>query len=253
MEFLRSATRERGVYYLSEYADAFESLYLSVREQEDRVLSDELVLKLPQTPKAFRWHREWNTRIHNFHRITAYVELRAFQSALDLGCGNGWFTARLRNQVPKVLGLDMNRPELEQACRLFTASNLEFAFADVFEAPLPLGHFDLITLNASVQYFPDFKALIHRLFELLAPEGEIHILDSQWYDPEKVRKAKLRSAAYYQSVGTPEMIEFYHHRVWSDLEGLAWDKLYEPKGFLSKIKRKWGRESMFPWIRIRKT
>ena len=250
MEFLRSATCERGVYYLSEYADAFETLYLSVREQEDRILSDELVKQLPQTPRTFQWHREWNTRIHNYHRLKAYVKLHHFQRALDLVCGNGWFTASLRNQIPKVLGLDMNRPELEQASRLFTEIDLAFAFADVFEAPLPLGHFDLITLNASVQYFPDFKGLITRLFELLAPDGEIHILDSPWYDSDKVRTAQLRSAAYYQSVGTPEMIEFYHHRSWSELDDLNWDQLYRPQRFIARLKRKWGGESIFPWIRI---
>ena len=78
---------------------------------------------------------------------------------MELGCGNGWLThhlAMIKNSY--VVGVDINRFELEQAARVFNNfNNHKFFYADVFADYFKLGDFDIILLAGSIQYFKDLS------------------------------------------------------------------------------------------------
>lgn len=253
MIFLDAFTQEKGVFQLSKLNDKFESSYLKLREKENRVLSDAEVGLLPNLASNLPHSKEWRLRQDSKNRVTNYLSQKKFQSALDIGCGNGWFTNILANCVDNVVGLDVNMLELEQASRVFSKPNLHFCYADLFDAELPKSGFDLITLNASVQYFSHLTRLVDRLLELLSDSGEIHFIDSPFYSNNEVPKAEDRSKEYYQAMDAPEMAKFYHHHTWGALKTYPYVLLFNPTTLSNKLKKKMGVPlSPFPWIVIRK-
>lgn len=241
-----------SVCFLSTPDRSFEKAYLAVRQQEARLLTDAQVLALPVSP-AQQYRREWACRRRSAEKLRDHLQRHPPGAILDLGCGNGWFAGLLaRDTRNAILGLDINLTELQQAARLFGHARCRFAWGDVFEASLPLRSFQYILLNSTVQYFPDLQQLLQRLTAILAPGGEIHLIDSPVYQPLEIDAAKDRSKAYYQEAGHPEMADRYFHHSWEGLQGFYWRKKYDPDSWLHRLARRVGWNfAPFPWIIIK--
>ncbi|MFT4680520.1 MAG: ubiquinone/menaquinone biosynthesis C-methylase UbiE [Flavobacteriales bacterium] len=253
MNFLGDVKTKDGVYILSEQSPVLEANYLAVREKEGRVLTDYFVSSLPHTPKDYSHSKEWKLRQASTKTVMGHLHKTKYKLALDLGCGNGWFTHKLTQVAEQVIGMDMNKYELTQANRVFGNECLNFCYADVFSPKIPSNQFDLITINAAVQYFLSPENLIHRLLDLLTPKGEIHILDSPFYSQEEVASARERTKEYFASLGSSEMARYYFHHTWQTLHSFNHKVLYDPNKLENKAKRKLGISvSPFPWIVIGK-
>lgn len=227
----------------------FESSYLALRDKENRVLNDEQVKLLPQLPSHLPHAKEWQMRKATADRFLAYLGQHSFVGALDIGCGNGWFSNAMASQVKgKITGLDINEDELKQGHRVFGSEKLSFCYGDIFQEIFPHGTFDLITLNAAIQYFPDLDQLASILKTLLRPGGEIHVLDSPFYPLSKIPAARQRTLDYYTSMGHPEMADHYHHHSLDAIAALAGKPLYSPsrwRKMLGKV------DSPFSWFCIK--
>jgi SAM-dependent methyltransferase len=218
-------------------------IYLQVRRKEGRIFSDDIVRQLPDLPADHVFCHEWKVRAASAGRMLGYLEgLNRPLTILDLGCGNGWLTHRVaQTGESRVIGLDRNRLELEQAARVFgSGSRLLWAESNILSAPFAQASFDIILVAAAIQYFPDLRRLILALRALLAPGGEIHLLDSPLYAPEALAAARERSRQYYENLGIPRMAEFYHHHPVTDLDAFNPVFLYRPARD----------DSPFPWIRL---
>ena len=252
MNFLAQTKSINGVFTLTPIADSFEQAYIAVREKEKRVLSDQTVNSLPIVPRDHPHFDEWKLRQASTNSVLAYLNKRTFKTVLDIGCGNGWFTNQLTSVSSEVLGLDMNQLELEQAKRVFGSDRVHFCYGDIFTSNLLKGHFDLITLNACIQYFPDAEKLTNRLLELLSTSGEIHLIDSPFYETNEVDSAQKRTENYYADLGFPEMASHYFHHSWKSLRPFKYELKHNPKSLINKLGKKLGAHSSpFPWIIIR--
>lgn len=235
---------ENGVYLASAVNNNFSAAYLKVREKEQRVYSDAVVKQLPITSKDHPQSKEWKLRQKSTNRFINYLEQNSFNSLLEIGCGNGWFTHQCALKVKHTVGIDINLQELEQAERVFDKT--QFVYWDVFETAPFVEQFDVIVLNAVVQYFPNFDKLIDRLKSLLSAEGEIHIIDSPFYLNDKIDAAKERTDTYYKSMNVPEMSLNYHHHSTKNVKDF--EQLYTPE--TSKIKQLIkGKDMPFSWYR----
>lgn len=228
----------------------FEKKYIVIRSLEDRLATDEDLAKLPETAAEHPHHREWQARRRSAGRLVRYFGGRQkAQEILDVGCGNGWLTHHLA-EIPgtKVTGADINFTELQQAARVFSNDpNLRFVHGDIRSGILAERAFCCIIFAASIEYFPSLKKIIHYCFSLLKPGGEIHILDSPFYRPEQIEKAKRQSQAYFASFGYPEMADYYYHHSILDLRSFHHDILYNPHSFPNRLLRV---ANPYPWIRI---
>ena len=253
-------TTENGIIFLGEkkHLETFEADYLKVREKEGRIFSDELVTILPRLPKSHPLHNEWLYRADTQSRFCKYLSSKKESSAiLDLGCGNGWFSLKMKIAFPQasIYALDVNRLELEQASKVFPENQITLLHGDIFQDIFVPESFQLIVLNSSLQYFPDFKLLMYRLFELLKRGGEIHILDSPFYKTvQNQKEARNRSRSYFSGMEVKEMIQHYHHHTFEDLQGFSYSILYDPNTTRNSLMRILGQKvGIFPWIRITKT
>jgi len=240
---------EEDVYILSPIISLSTTEYIAVRRKENRILNDKQVKELPFTSSDNQNHKEWQLRQKSAIRFLKYVKNKNTSlTILDLGCGNGWFSNKIAaiNQT-LVVGLDVNNIELKQASKVFKKANLKFIFHNVFATDKQLNNkFDIIVLNASVQYFSDFKILISTIKKFLKYNGEIHILDSPFYDASEIEAAKKRTEIYYTKLGFSKMSEYYHHHSKDNINNF--DVLYQPKK--TKFKKLFGlKDSPFLWIR----
>lgn len=234
---------------------SFEGKYIALRSKENWLCTDEELKALPLVSRTHPHYKEWKIRQRSMQQLVQYLQKKNKPlRILETGCGNGWLSNQLaRIQGTTVTGTDINATELEQAKRVFGHQpNLVFTEGDIRQGLLKKARYDIIIFAASIQYFPWLSEIIHSAFELTAPGGEIHIIDSPFYTAAARKKAAERSAGYFQQMGFPEMSQYYFHHVLEDLEQFKYKILYNPaawhKQFLPAFIA--GEKNPFPWICI---
>ena len=96
-------------------------------------------------------------------------------SALDVGCGLGALSRRLRTIVPAVTGIDKDQRSIQIAAAHPDAGDIEYLHADFMTWPLVPASFDLITAMASLHHM-DAAVALERMRELLRPGGVLAIV-----------------------------------------------------------------------------
>ncbi|NQT32406.1 MAG: malonyl-ACP O-methyltransferase BioC [Candidatus Omnitrophica bacterium] len=103
-------------------------------------------------------------------KLLAHINGRKVSSILELGCGTGSYTKLLerRYEDAAITALDISGSMVDVARKKAGDKRVEFVVADGETLPVP-GKFDLITSNASFQWFSDldrtFEALSGRITE----------------------------------------------------------------------------------------
>jgi SAM-dependent methyltransferase len=228
----------------------FEDLYIGVRQQEKRMYTDEQLKNLPEIDSLHIYSAEWKIRKRSAERLITYLERkRRNLRILEVGCGNGWLSAKMA-AVPKtkVTGLDINQVEIAQASRVFKANNLEFIYDTFNDNTFEREKFDIIVFAASIQYFPTLVNVLNQALSILKERGEIHIVDTPLYDPLEAGAADQRSRNYYTSLGYPEMADHYYHHSMSEFWGFKYRILFNPDKIFNRLFKK----DPFYWIAIRK-
>ncbi|MCC7158059.1 MAG: class I SAM-dependent methyltransferase [Ignavibacteria bacterium] len=248
-----SAERKiNGVIYFSETrSNGFEEIYLSLRKAESRVYDDDTVKHLPEVPPCHRYYYEWLVRKRSMKTLLKYLLKNEYiKEILEIGCGNGWLAANISLKTKRnVTGLDVNITELEQAARLFgNRENLTFAYGDVYMLDKK---YDIIILPSVIAYFEDLQGLIKKLLGNLNANGEIHIIDSPFFDDKL--SAKEKTFKYFKEMGFEEMAGQYFHHSLNDLKGFNQEVKYDPTTFIHKANRAFDRSTPpFYWVVLRK-
>jgi trans-aconitate 2-methyltransferase len=114
-----------------------------------------------------------NERFAPFEDLIRMVHPRQGITAVDLGCGTGELTARLKEYLGEsdVTGIDSSSQMLERAQKLET-SGLHFRQSTIEDFS---GSYDLIFSHAAIHWVPDHPALLHRFFTMLKPNGQIAV------------------------------------------------------------------------------
>jgi SAM-dependent methyltransferase len=229
----------------------FTQQYILLRSKEGRIYSDKEVANLPEINNTHRHYYEWRIRKQSSDRLIKYLaKKKKSLEILEVGCGNGWLSAKLAS-IPfsQVTGIDINVEELKQAKRVFCQiENLEFFMGSLQNEILNDQKFDVIVFAASIQYFPDLKKIVGESLQNLRLAGEIHIIDSHFYRENEINAARLRSCDYYQSMGFPEMQDQYFHHSLDDLRSFNCNISYDPNSIINKLKKN---KNPFYWIIIR--
>jgi SAM-dependent methyltransferase len=232
----------------------FEQTYLALRHEEKRLYPDDTILALPDISSSHTLRKEWMSRRFTLKHLMRYLQKRCQNTEpviLEIGCGNGWLCNHLAMlKGSEVLGADINEYELLQARRIFRRENLQFAYTDILSDALPIHQFDYIILSASIQYFRELNILFDKLFTLLAPRGQIHILDSPLYAADHITSAKTRSENYFALHGAHKMNQYYHHHRLDNLMLYHPQILYNPHTFINRIKRMFSVQSPFYWLAL---
>jgi len=228
---------------------AFGDLYIDVRNREKRVLTDCQVMFLPDIEPTHIHYKEWQVRKRSAKMLIDYLkEKNNPLNILEIGCGNGWLSSMLLTiKGSKVTGIDVNEPEIMQAKRLFKNERIDFICASFDPAMFTGQNFDVILFAASIQYFPSLKNILQGALSCLNGNGEIHIIDTNFYSPNQVEGAARRTEQYYTDMGYPEMAAFYFHHTVNDLKPFNYRVLFNPHRLVNKI----GKKDPFYWVTIK--
>ena len=162
-------------------------------------LRERLLLNALRQHYASRFRREWlwtDEPPHLFdHRIGAfdlafgsaksgpYPWFRAFFAAeviregdalLDIGSGDGFFTARfLEPRCRTVDGIDVDPAAIESARRANAVPNVTYHLSDAVTAPFPREQYDVIVWDGAIGHFaPETTAeLLAKIAAAFAPDG----------------------------------------------------------------------------------
>ena len=228
----------------------FAQQYFLLRKSEGRIYSDKEVAGLPEIDNGHRYYHEWQIRKDSSNRLIQYlIKKQKGLKILEIGCGNGWLSAKLSTiPISRVVGIDINEEELNQARRVFNLENLEFFNCSLQDEMFSDRKFDVIVFAASVQYFSSMEKILNESLNRLKPGGEIHIIDSHLYKQNETSAARLRSNDYYRAIGFPQMSDQYFHHSLEGLKLFNYDILYDPGLIINKFKKN---RNPFYWICIK--
>jgi 2-polyprenyl-3-methyl-5-hydroxy-6-metoxy-1,4-benzoquinol methylase len=117
----------------------------------------------------------WNINIHYDGALDACVADDTV-SVLDVGCGDGFLAARLSRRIPRVVGVDVDQPVLQRAMQRFPDAPVHWRHGDVLVLGAELGRFDAVVSNGSLHHFPDTRAALRCLRDLVQPGGTLGIV-----------------------------------------------------------------------------
>ncbi len=216
----------------------FEQAYRQVRLKEGWIMPDALVQQLPEVSRDHPLWKEWTLRKGSTGRLLHYLRTHPEKKRiLEVGCGNGWLSNWM-STLPgvTVTGLDIHPGEIAQAKRVFgERASLQFVQGEL-QALIDAGNrFDLVLFAASIQYFPVFSTIVGQALSCLLPGGELHIMDSPFYEASELEEARRRSQLYFERQDALSMIPFYHHHSFASLRPFRYRILYHPGSVFNRL------------------
>ena len=126
---------------------------------------------------SFNVDRYWWWRTARMFRS---VLARPAAGVLDLCCGTGDLTRALRRRArttQAILGIDFSHPMLVRGKRKTSTENIRLIEADALKLPFRENSFDLVTSAFGFRNLANYEAGLREVYRVLAPAGEIGILD----------------------------------------------------------------------------
>jgi ubiquinone/menaquinone biosynthesis C-methylase UbiE len=99
---------------------------------------------------------------------------------IDVATGTGNTAFALAPHVRRVIGVDLTREMLDEACRVATEkkiANVDWVIGDAAALPFPDDTFDLYTVRAAPHHFPDIHGFLSEAFRVLRPGRDAVFID----------------------------------------------------------------------------
>jgi SAM-dependent methyltransferase len=128
---------------------------------------------IERTALAFEWGEEApSSHVYLAPAVLKFLRQSGARRVLDLGCGNGTFTARIANAGYDVVGIDASASGIRIASGLMPAGTfLEASLEHPLPQPLR-GQFDAVTSVEVIEHLPKPGVLCERAREGLRPDGQ---------------------------------------------------------------------------------
>jgi len=141
--------------------------------------------ELKSTGKSERFWNNVSKRFGNSNRSMSSPALQFIKQnadnyfkptdrILDIGCGPGDITLELARKTKQVFATDISEGMIEAATQKADErnyKNIQFIRTDLSDNSFQPYSFEVITAFNMLQYVPDKKILIGKIFELLKPQG----------------------------------------------------------------------------------
>lgn len=148
-------------------------------------------------------------------KLISKIKDKGINRILDIGCGTGNYTQMLRQKFPKanIEALDISKKMIEKAKEKLKNENIKFIIDDAETANINK-RFDLISSNASFQWFVNLENTLKKYANLLNENGVVLF---SFFGPQTFYELKeslnifskknvLLSANEFETKGTIEII-----------------------------------------------
>ncbi|WP_460217843.1 class I SAM-dependent methyltransferase [Psychroserpens sp. MEBiC05023] len=122
---------------------------------------------------------KWNTELYNDNHAFVFeygeslielLEVKPYETILDLGCGTGELTNKISQLSPNVIGMDFS-PEMIAAAKV-NFPELQFYEIDASDFDLNIP-FDTIFSNATLHWVLNYKSCAKSMYNNLKPGGKL--------------------------------------------------------------------------------
>lgn len=151
---------------------------------------EEVLRILESTPIQIQWDAilSLETKLY-FQLEISYIQknFNCWENAhtvLDIGCGNGDFTAQLAGTFPdkNFVGIDENQRHIEAARKQHALANLSFECADSHVLEKGFVHrYDIVFMRLVLQHLRDKDLVLRNIYNYLKPKGRVLIIESVDY------------------------------------------------------------------------
>ncbi len=108
-------------------------------------------------------------------RLLALLDIKAHEDVLDLGCGTGSLTVKIRDRTQgRVVGIDREPEMIRQARDKHSGKDILLECIPAEEMPFH-EEFDVVFCNSVFQWFQTPKEVLGRCFKTLRPGGRIGV------------------------------------------------------------------------------
>lgn len=94
---------------------------------------------------------------------------------LDVGCGNGWLSRNIQNDINQVTSLDISLLNVRKLLKQTPHKNHSGLVADVYNLPIQENSFDTIVASEILEHVYDPKEFIISLLKVLKTNGKLII------------------------------------------------------------------------------
>jgi SAM-dependent methyltransferase len=125
------------------------------------------------------------------------VQPRDGQHCVDLGCGTGAFTRRLRVFGLDLMGIDISPRSIERARSM--QDGIRYEVSDITATGLPQGSFDVATLSGVLHHITasaDRIRAMREAWRILRPGGRLFAFDPNAHSPSMFLYRDPRSPLY---------------------------------------------------------
>jgi trans-aconitate 2-methyltransferase len=136
-------------------------------------LPDVLIQEQPMPWNPDLYHKFQEERFAPFNNLAELITVKQGMEVIDLGCGTGELTKLLSEKLPssRILGIDSS-PEMLERANIKSAPGLSFELRSITDIE---GEWDLIFSNAAIQWVPEHRELIPKLFSHILPGGQLAV------------------------------------------------------------------------------
>ncbi|MBI5114993.1 class I SAM-dependent methyltransferase [Candidatus Poribacteria bacterium] len=136
---------------------------------------------------------KYDNGIHPKHRLMKYHEffcknVGTEDTVLDIGCGNGFLTSDVAKCTSgRVVGIDMNRGNIDFAKKHYHADNIEYIYGDV-NTDIKPGHFDIVILSNVLEHLSNRVGFLRQVREKVSPSEfllRVPMYEREWMVPLK--------------------------------------------------------------------
>ncbi len=114
----------------------------------------------------------------DFRQIVRHLPDQSLR-AIDVGCGDGFFTKLLSEVQAEVTGIDNSDAYLKEARKKSGAvGNIRFVNADVCDLPFDDGSVDVVWSAHSMHSYPDIRKALREFRRVARPGGLLAVLES---------------------------------------------------------------------------
>lgn len=167
------------------------------------------------------------------------LNIKAGETILDLGCGNGWATRMLAKSAPgtQAIGIDASPGMIARADELHSFTiRARYDLGTFEDLEFQDGHFDRVFSMEALYYSPDVDKALAEVFRVMKPGGAIDVvIDNHAGSPASARWAELmnmpmvrRSAEEWQAAFTAAGFEGVKTQAVVDRRGPGDEAAFQP-------------------------
>mgnify|MGYP006289734203 CR=1 FL=1 len=168
-----------------------------------------------------------NPFIWNEEMRTAAIDLLDIERddrVLDIGCGTGFATEGLLEEVDTVYGLDQSPHQLEKAYEKFGKRDgpVKFHLGDAERLPFRENSFDVVWSSGSIEYWPNPVDALEECRRVAKPGGQVLIVGPNYPNSSVFQRLADAIMLFYDEREADRMfreagfVDFEHHTMGPD-------------------------------------